>query len=72
MAGIINIKQILRTEYLSGQRNSLPPIKKRVRHIIYFPDGKVQQTFTYNNGKKEGLSKEYDEDGNINHSSGIQ
>ncbi len=32
---------------------------------IYFPDSKIQQTFTYNNGKKEGLSKEYDKDGNI-------
>lgn len=32
---------------------------------IYFPDGKVQQTFTYNSGKKEGLSKEYDKEGNI-------
>lgn len=32
---------------------------------IYFPDGKVQQTFTFNGGKKEGLSKEYDKDGNV-------
>jgi antitoxin component YwqK of YwqJK toxin-antitoxin module len=32
---------------------------------IYFPDGKIQQTFTYNSGKKEGLSKEYDRDGNV-------
>ena len=32
---------------------------------IYFPDTKIQQTITYNNGKKEGLSKEYDKDGNI-------
>ena len=26
---------------------------------------KIQQTIAYNNGKKEGLSKEYDKDGNI-------
>ncbi len=32
---------------------------------IYFPDGKVQQTVTYNEGKKEGISKEYDRNGNI-------
>ena len=32
---------------------------------IYFADGKIQQTITYNAGKKEGLSKEYDKDGNI-------
>jgi uncharacterized protein len=31
----------------------------------YFPDGKIQQTFTFNAGKKEGLSKEYDKEGNI-------
>ena len=32
---------------------------------LYYPDGKIQQTFTWNNGKKEGLSKEFDKDGNI-------
>lgn len=32
---------------------------------IYYPDGKVQQTIAYNDGKKDGLSKEFDEDGNI-------
>ena len=32
---------------------------------IYFPDGKIQQTIAYNGGKKEGLSKEYDKEGNI-------
>jgi antitoxin component YwqK of YwqJK toxin-antitoxin module len=32
---------------------------------IFFPDGSVKQTFTYYNGKKEGLSKEYDNAGNI-------
>ena len=31
----------------------------------YFPDGKVQQTFLYNSGKKQGLSKEFDKNGNI-------
>jgi uncharacterized protein len=39
--------------------------KKEGTAYIYFPDGKVQQTFTYNDGKKEGLSKEYDNEGNI-------
>lgn len=33
--------------------------------FIYFPDGKIQQTFIYNTGKKEGLSKEYDKEGRI-------
>jgi uncharacterized protein len=33
--------------------------------FIYFPDGKIQQTFIYNNGKKAGLSKEYDKEGKI-------
>lgn len=32
---------------------------------FYFPDGKVQQTISYNAGKKEGLSKEFDKNGNI-------
>jgi len=32
---------------------------------FYFPDGKIQQTISYANGKKEGLSKEYDKNGNI-------
>ena len=31
----------------------------------FFPDGKIQQTITYNGGKKEGLAKEYDKEGNI-------
>ncbi len=39
--------------------------RKEGTAYIYFPDGKVQQTFAYNGGKKEGLSKEYDENGNI-------
>ena len=32
---------------------------------IYFPEGKIKQTFAYSSGKKEGLSKEYDKDGKI-------
>jgi uncharacterized protein len=32
---------------------------------IYYPDGKIQQTYAYSGGKKEGLSKEYDKEGNI-------
>jgi len=39
--------------------------KKAGTAYIYFPDGKIQQTFTYNDGKKEGLSKEFDSYGNI-------
>jgi antitoxin component YwqK of YwqJK toxin-antitoxin module len=39
--------------------------KKEGTAYIYFSDGKIQQTFSYNDGKKEGLSKEYDEEGNI-------
>jgi len=39
--------------------------KKEGTAYIYFPDGKIQQTFSYNEGKKEGLSKEYDNEGNI-------
>lgn len=39
--------------------------KKEGMAYIYFPDGKIQQTFIYNSGKKEGLSKEYDRDGNV-------
>jgi antitoxin component YwqK of YwqJK toxin-antitoxin module len=30
---------------------------------IFFPDGRVRQTIAYNNGKKEGLSKEFDKEG---------
>lgn len=32
---------------------------------IFYPDAKVQQTITYYEGKKEGLSKEFDKNGNI-------
>jgi uncharacterized protein len=39
--------------------------RKEGRAYCYFPDGKIQQTFIYESGKKEGLSKEYDKDGNI-------
>ena len=39
--------------------------KKEGTAFIYYPDGKIQQTFTYSDGKKEGLSKEYDNEGNI-------
>jgi antitoxin component YwqK of YwqJK toxin-antitoxin module len=33
--------------------------------LIYYPDGKIQQTTSCNGGKKEGLSKEFDKNGNI-------
>lgn len=39
--------------------------KKEGTAYIYYPDGRIQQTITYNNGKKEGLSKEYDKNGNV-------
>jgi len=39
--------------------------RKESTAFIYFPDGKIQQTITYNSGKKEGLSKEYDREGTI-------
>jgi len=39
--------------------------KKEGTAYFYFPDGKIQQTIAYNSGKKEGLSKEYDKEGNI-------
>ena len=39
--------------------------RKEGTGYVYFPDGKVKQTYSYSNGKKEGLSKEYDKDGNV-------
>lgn len=39
--------------------------KKEGTAIMYFPNGKIQQSVAYNSGKKEGLSKEYDKEGNI-------
>ncbi len=33
--------------------------------FYYYPDGKIQQTIQYNEGKKEGISKEYDKNGVI-------
>jgi uncharacterized protein len=38
--------------------------KKEGTAWLYFPDHRIKQTFTYSEGKKEGLSKEYDKDGN--------
>lgn len=32
---------------------------------LYYPDGSVKQTIPYIEGKKQGLSREYDEEGNI-------
>jgi antitoxin component YwqK of YwqJK toxin-antitoxin module len=39
--------------------------KKEGTAYLYFPDGKEQQVVTYNDGKKEGISREYDKNGNI-------
>jgi len=39
--------------------------KKEGTAFLFFPNGKIQQTIAYNEGKKEGLSKEYDKEGNI-------
>ena len=39
--------------------------RKEGTAYIYYPNGKIQQTITYNDGRKEGLSKEFDKDGNL-------
>jgi uncharacterized protein len=39
--------------------------RKEGTAYIYFSDGKIQQTIAYNEGKKEGLSKEFDKEGNV-------
>jgi antitoxin component YwqK of YwqJK toxin-antitoxin module len=39
--------------------------KREGTAYLYFQDGKIQQTLAYNNGKKEGLSKEFDNEGNL-------
>ena len=39
--------------------------KKEGTAYIYFPDGNVQQTITYYSGKKEGISRELDRNGNV-------
>jgi antitoxin component YwqK of YwqJK toxin-antitoxin module len=39
--------------------------KKEGTAYVYFPDGKIKQTITYNGGRKEGLSKEFDKEGII-------
>jgi len=39
--------------------------RKEGTGYIYYPDGKVLQTITYNKGRKAGFSKEYDKEGNV-------
>jgi antitoxin component YwqK of YwqJK toxin-antitoxin module len=39
--------------------------KKEGTGYIYFPNGTINQTISYRNGKKEGLSKEFDKEGNL-------
>ena len=39
--------------------------RKEGTAYFYFPDGRTQQTLTYSNGKKEGLSREFDRNGNV-------
>ena len=39
--------------------------RKEGTAYLYFPDGKIKQTIMYNEGKKEGISKEFDNEGNI-------
>jgi antitoxin component YwqK of YwqJK toxin-antitoxin module len=39
--------------------------KKEGTAFFYYPDGKIQQTISYNDGKKEGLSKEFDKNGTV-------
>lgn len=39
--------------------------KKEGTAFLFFPDGKIQQTVTYSEGKKEGYSKEFDKNGAV-------
>lgn len=39
--------------------------KKEGTAYMYYPDKKIKQTIPYNEGKKEGLSREYDKDGTV-------
>jgi antitoxin component YwqK of YwqJK toxin-antitoxin module len=39
--------------------------KKEGTGFIYYPDARVQQTISYNDGKKEGYSKEFDKNGSV-------
>jgi uncharacterized protein len=39
--------------------------KKEGTGYIYFPKGKINQTIAYRDGKKEGLSREFDKEGNL-------
>ena len=39
--------------------------KKEGNTVLYYPNGKVKQEIHNENGKKEGLSREYDIDGNL-------
>jgi uncharacterized protein len=39
--------------------------KKEGTAYFYYPDKTLRQTLLYNDGKKEGLSKEYDKNGNV-------
>jgi len=39
--------------------------KKEGTSYLYFPNGKIQQTILHNGGRKDGLSKEYDQNGDI-------
>jgi uncharacterized protein len=57
-------KDPLKGVYISSKELYAADSKEGTAYV-YFPDGKIQQTYTFSNGKKEGLSKEYDKDGNI-------
>ncbi|MBE0675589.1 MAG: hypothetical protein IH591_13090 [Bacteroidales bacterium] len=39
--------------------------RKEGSAMLYFPSGKIKQTIPYAEGRKEGLSKEYDVNGNV-------
>ena len=39
--------------------------RKEGTGYIYFPDHRIQQTITWNNGKRSGLAKEFDREGTI-------
>ena len=51
--------------YIYGQKSFSQVIKKKVFHISIILMVKFSRQLAYNGGKKEGLSKEYDKEGNI-------
>ncbi len=58
-----------KTDKIKGQyiwsRELFAADKREGTAYIYFPDGTIRQTIPYLNSKKQGLSKEFDNGGNI-------